>query len=136
MLSGQAQKEFFVNQSLAVLDALTPRAVVATLAEPPAQPADGACYRVAQPATGEWVARADQLALSIGGSWHFISPVEGMLMFDQGARRWLCFRGRWNNADAPAAPSGSNVIDVEARAALMQLVEDLRTLGLFPSTVA
>jgi len=133
LFAGQAQKEFFVNQSLAILDALAPRTVVATLAEPPALPEDGACYLVAPSPSGNWSTRASHLALAIGGSWHFIIPAEGMLMFDRNAGNWLCFRDGWHSAGVPAAPSGGSVIDSEARAALTQLVESLQTLGLIPT---
>lgn len=125
-----------MNQSLAIVDALTPRAVVATLAAPPTAPADGACYLVAQAATGSWSGKADQLALSIGGRWHYIAPLEGMLMFDRNAERWLCFRAGWQSADVPVAPTGGTVVDIEARNALAQLVENLQTLGLIPSPPA
>ncbi len=122
-----------MNQSLAILDALMPRAVVATLAEPPLQPEEGGCYLVAEPAAGDWSAKAGQLALSIGGSWHFIAPGEGMLIFDRGAGRWLCFLDGWQSAGTPSAPNGGSVIDVEARNALAELVGILQTLGLIPS---
>ena len=125
-----------MNQSLAILDALVPRCVIATLAEPPAQPAEGACYLVAQAAAGVWSTRADYLAIMIGGSWHFIAPAEGMLMFDQGAGGWLCFRGGWQGAGPTTVPIGGNVIDVEALNALAQLIENLQTLGLIPSPAA
>lgn len=136
LFAGQAQKEFFVNHSLAILDALAPRAVAATLGAPPALPQDGACYLVAPSASGDWSARADHLALAIGGSWHFVAPAEGMLMFDRDAGHWLCFRDGWHSAGAPAAPSGGSVIDTEARVALAQLVESLQTLGLIPAPPA
>lgn len=136
LFAGQAQKEFFVNQSLAILDALAPRAVDATQAAPPAQPQDGACYLVAPSPSGDWSGRAGHLALAIGGNWHFIAPAEGMLMFDRDAARWLCFRDGWHSAGVPAAPGGGSVIDVEARAALAQLIESLQTLGLIPAPLA
>lgn len=136
LFAGQAQKEFFVNQSLAILDALTPRAVIATLAGPPAQPEEGACYLVAQAAAGEWSTKADHLALSVAGSWHFIAPAEGMLMFDRSSGRWLCFRNGWQSAVALAAPTGGSVIDIEARNTLALLVENLQTLGLLASPPA
>jgi hypothetical protein len=136
LFAGQAQKEFFVNQSLAILDALVPRALVATLAAPPAAPEEGACYLVAPSATGDWSAQDDQLALMIGGSWHFIAPAEGLLMFDRDAGRWLCFRNGWQSAGTPVAPSGGSVIDIEARNAIAQLIENLQLLGLIPSPPA
>ena len=83
-----------------------------------------------------WSTRADHLAIMIGGSWHFIAPAEGMLMFDQGAGVWLCFRGGWQGAGPTTVPIGGNVIDVEARNALAQLIENLQTLGLIPSPAA
>ena len=57
-------------------------------------------------------------------------------MFDRGAGHWLCFRNSWQRAEAPAAPSGGTVIDVEARPAQMQMVEFLRTLDLAPYPAA
>ncbi|MFN4020652.1 MAG: DUF2793 domain-containing protein [Erythrobacter sp.] len=136
LFAGQAQKEFFVNQSLAILDALASRTVIATLSGPPALPEEGACYLVAPAAAGEWSTKADHLALAIAGSWHFIAPAEGMLLFDRGAGRFLCFRGGWQSAGLPTAPTGGSVIDIEARNALAQLVENLQTLGLIPSPSA
>jgi hypothetical protein len=136
LFAGQAQKEFFVNQSLAILDALMPRAAVATLAAPPAAPGDGECYLVAQSAADEWSGKADHLALAIGGSWHFVAPAEGMLVFDREAEQWLCFRGGWQSVGVPPAPSGGSVIDIEARNALAQLVASLQTFGLLPPPAA
>lgn len=52
-LHGQAQKEFYVNQSLAILDALAPRAVVASHSQPPADSVENACYPVTGPAPGD-----------------------------------------------------------------------------------
>jgi hypothetical protein len=59
-----------------------------------------------------------------------------MLLFDRGSGRWLCFRDGWQSADLPATPTGGSVIDIEARNALAQLVENLQTLGLLPSPPA
>lgn len=130
LFAGQAQKEFFVNQSLAILDALAPRAIAGSLNGPPANPDEGACYRVTGPGAGEWVGRTDQLALRIGGSWHWIIPAEGMAMFDRAAGQWLCYRSGWQAAPASAPPSGGNVVDSEARAALGQLIGSLQAIGL------
>lgn len=130
MLSGQAQKEFYVNQALTVLDALAQQALVNSLPQPPSNASEGDCYRVTAPALGAWSEHADHIAIRIAGSWHFVAPAEGILMFDRAADRWLCFRSAWQNAPAITAPSGGAIIDVEARAALAQLVAGLRSLGL------
>lgn len=41
LVAGQAQKEFFVNQALGLLDALHARAVIASRPAPPAAAAEG-----------------------------------------------------------------------------------------------
>lgn len=51
-------------------------------------------------------------------------------MFDRAAGCWLCFRAAWENAPALETLSGGTVIDVEARAALAQLIAGLRAIGL------
>lgn len=100
--------------------------MVAQLAAPPAQAAEGECYLVAPAATDAWTTKFDHLALSTGGSWHFIAPSEGLLAFDRDAGCWLCFRAGWQRAESPVVPAGGNVIDVEARAAMLQLIESLQ----------
>lgn len=130
LFAGQAQKEFFVNQALTILDGLAPRTVVASLSAPPANPYEGACFLVATPGTGAWNLKDGHLAIRVGASWHFIAPTDGMMVFDRAAGCWLCFRSGWHSASPPPAPAGGAVIDVEARAALMRLVESLQTLGL------
>lgn len=130
LIAGQAQKEFFVNQGLAVLDALQPGAVQASLPQPPTLPDEGDCYRVTAPALLGWAGCEDHLAIRIGGSWHFIPPQDGMTLFDRAADTRLFFQSGWQNAQAPAIPSGGAVIDVEARAAIAQLIEALREGGL------
>jgi len=104
--------------------------VRASLPQPPALPDEGDCYRVTAPALLGWAGCEDHLAIRIGGSWHFIPPREGMTLFDRAADNRLFFQSGWQNAQAPAIPSGGAVIDVEARAAIGQLIEALRDGGL------
>jgi Protein of unknown function (DUF2793) len=130
LFAGQTQKEFFVNQALAILDALAPGAVEASLSAPPAGASDGDCYRIAAPATGDWSSHADKVALRIAGSWHFIAPTEGLTMFDRAAGQWIWFRSDWEAAPALSLPTGGSTIDIEARNLLAQLVSILRSYGL------
>lgn len=130
LIAGQAQKEFFVNQALGLLDALNARAVTGSQAAPPATPPEGACYRVTSPATGAWIGHQDQIAVRIGGGWHFVPPAEGLLLFDRAAARMMVYRSQWRPATAPALPAGGTVVDTEARAALTALVDTLRALGI------
>lgn len=136
LIAGQAQKEFFVNQAMFVLDALYMRAVAASQPEPPADAADASCYRVTAPATGVWSGRADQIAVLIGGDWHFVMPTEGMQLFDRTAGHMLVFRSQWQLATAPALPSGGNLIDAEARAAIAALTQALVAIGLLGATAS
>lgn len=129
-LAGQAQKEFFVNEGLCLLDALHARAVTASQPAPPASAADGACYRVTSTATGAWVGQEDYLAILIAGAWHFVAPAEGMAVFDRTAGGLVIFRSQWQPAAEVAAPTGGTVIDVQTRAALTALIAALQTMGV------
>jgi Protein of unknown function (DUF2793) len=131
MLSGQAQKEFFVNQALSILDSVQTGTVIASQPAPPSDVAEGACYRVTAPAVAAWEGCEDHLAVRIGGDWHFIPPREGMRLFDAEADHSLFFRESWQSADAALTPSNGTVIDIEARAAINQLIDALRTMGVF-----
>lgn len=130
LIAGQAQKEFFVNQALCLLDALHARSVSASQASPPATPSDGASFRVTAPATAEWVGQEGSLAVRISGAWHFIPPQEGMLVFDRSAGQQLVFRSTWTNATAPAAPAGGTIIDSQARDAIGALIQALLVTGV------
>lgn len=130
LFAGQAQKEFFVNQSLSVLDALVGQSIAGALPAPPTDPQPGDCYRIAAPATGAWEGREDQLALAIGGDWHFIVPQHGSLLFDRMLDTFVCFDGEWQHASLPALASGGTVVDAEARDLLAQVIDALAKLGL------
>jgi len=47
-------------------------------------------------------------------------------------QEWL-FSTTWQAATAPAEPSGGAVVDSEARAAIAQLIAELRVAGVFPA---
>ncbi|MFM7402985.1 MAG: DUF2793 domain-containing protein [Erythrobacter sp.] len=130
LIAGQAQKEFFVNQALSLLDALYPRAIDAAQVSPPATPQEGHCFLVTAPAIGAWAGREEQVAVMIGGDWHFVFPSEGMQLFDRSANHVVVFQSQWVAAVAPAVPTGGTVIDIEARAVLTALVDRLRSTGV------
>ncbi|MGY6550961.1 MAG: DUF2793 domain-containing protein [Erythrobacter sp.] len=127
---GQSQKEFFVNQSLAMIDALLHRSINASLSSPPQEALDGDCYRITSPAQGDWAGREGALAMRIAGEWQFVAPVDGWLIYDRAARQYLHFDDSWNAATIAASPTGGAVIDVEARALLTQVIDALGKLGL------
>ncbi len=130
LVAGQAQKEFFVNQSLCLLDALQMRTVKASQSAPPAAAADGESYRIKAPASGAWTGREDRVAVRIAGDWHFIEPVQGTALFDQAAEAVIVFRSGWRVALAPPLPSGGTIVDAEARTAISALIAALKALGI------
>lgn len=132
LFTGQAQKEFSINQSFITLDALQSRGVEATLGAPPTSPNDGDCYLVEGGATGDWLGQDNHLAISIGGSWQFIAPQAGMEVFDRAAGQKLFYKSDWASAANIPAASGGSVIDFEARTALTQVIEVLQNAGIFP----
>nr|WP_232367357.1 DUF2793 domain-containing protein [Altererythrobacter lutimaris] len=132
MLPGQSQKEFFVNEALGILDGLWQVSVEGTVATPPSEPTVGECWIVASAATGEWIGEDSKLALWSESGWSFISPVQGMFVFDKSSSQFRRYDNGWNAADPASAPQGGSVIDVEARAAIGELVAALRTFGVFP----
>jgi len=131
LFAGQAQKEFFLNHALNLLDALMTRVVVASLASPPAVAAEGQCYRILDDATDAWATHDRSLAIRTGGGWHFVPPVPGMQVFDVDRGACIHFDGDWLAATEPTVPSGGTVVDLEARAAIAQIVEALKALGVF-----
>lgn len=134
LFAGQAQKEFFVNQSFAMIDGLLQLAIDASLPDPPVNAEDGETFRILPQATGEWVGQDDKIAIKIAGGWNYFEPNEGMRVFDRTADRFLLFRSSWIQALAPAVPSGGQIIDSQARAAIEDLIQALRNAGIFAAS--
>ncbi|MFU7527311.1 DUF2793 domain-containing protein [Qipengyuania sp. ASV99] len=131
LFPGQAQKEFFINQSLTLIDFVLQSGVEGSLSAPPQDPAEGVSYRIKAEATAEWEGHEDEVAVRIGGTWHYISAQSGMTLFDRQAGRFLHYNSGWQIASEPLRPTGGAVIDAEARQALDDLVEALRNMGIF-----
>jgi len=133
LFPGQAQKEFFVNEAWARLDAALHPAIEAELAAPPADPVEGRTWLVASDASGDWSGHAGQLAAWQSGGWLFVAPVDGMTLFDRSTGGSLAFFGIWQRLTAPADPTGGTTVDGEARAAIVSLIATLRSAGLLPA---
>ena len=134
LFAGQAQKEFYVNEAHALTDALLHAACQGEAAAPPATPANGECWLVASAATGEWAGEDGKLACRQSGAWLFVSPSEGMRLFDASTGQVILYRGGWQRPAAPAEPSGGTTVDSEARAAISALIAALADAGVFPAT--
>ena len=127
---GQAQKEFFVNEALARIDALLHPAFETVANTPPAVPAAGECWLVGPAPLGEWEGQADALAFWDGVQWSFCAPADGMQMFDRAEGQWILFRSGWRRATRPQTPTGGSTIDVEARAAIGAIIDAIATLSI------
>ena len=151
ILPGQAQKEAFHNEALALVDAALHACVAGDPTdEIPVEPAPGESWIVAPGATGAWAGKGHHLASWTGGGWRFTSPVPGMTVWniDAGYRiHWT--GGAWSEGDwavsaltiggqqvvgarleTVPSPSGGTIIDVEARSAVEALIVALKTHGL------
>lgn len=133
LFSGQAQKEFSINQAFSVIDAMMRGTVTGPLATPPANPEEGDCYLILVGATGDWTGRDHDIAVHVGGGWHFISPSEGMRIHDLSGGMAIYRDSKWEYAEEPVSPDGGTTIDAEARLALSQLIESLRQVGILTS---
>ena len=133
LFPGQAQKEAFVNEALARLDALLHLTVIDERAEPPSSPLPGDCHIIAPGPTGAWSGHAGAIASWAHGQWLFSAPSEGMRAFDvaSGCVAVHTAAGGWRRVPAPAPPAGGTAPDAEARAALAGVIEGLRDLGIF-----
>ena len=74
LFAGQTQREGFVNEALARIDALLHGAIEAQLAAPPAAPAEGQCWLVASGSTGTWAGHDGEIAAYESGNWLFFLP--------------------------------------------------------------
>lgn len=134
LYAGQAQKEVFVNEALALTDALLHCTVAGESPAPPAEPVNGENWIVAAGATGEWVGRDLCIACRQGENWIFVPARDGMWIFDLSAGQHLLFYGYWRKASPLSEPLGGSVVDGEARATINQLILALQALGVLPAT--
>lgn len=120
---------------------------------PPASPAIGSCYIVADAATGDWQGRDGQVAAYTAGGWRYLAPVEGMSFHMRSSGTLADYRsGGWElgvlrgsslvvggkpvvggQAQAIADPAGGVTVDAEARSAIGAILAALRQHGLIAS---
>ena len=130
LFAAQAQKEFFVNEALARVDALLHPVIEAELNAPPAVPVDGKSWLVGAVPIGEWVGHAGDIASRQAGEWLYADPVPGMQLFDLTADKRAVFDGTWKRAAQVTQPTGGTVIDVQARTAIAGLIAALVSAGI------
>lgn len=122
---GQAQKEVFVNEALSLADALLHAAVAGQADDPPLAPEDGECWLIGDAPTGAWADHAGRLACFQAGNWLFATPRDGMRLLDRATGQDIRYLAGWQRPATPAQPVGGATVDVEARAAIAELVTAL-----------
>lgn len=151
LVPGQAQKELFHNEALALIDLALHAAVISVGATvPPTSPAVGDCWILGTTPGDAWTGRGLHLAGWTAGGWRFVVPREGMTAWsiadgtdalfaggswtigDQRCRRLVIGGRQVVGAQQPAvtAPSGGASIDTEARAVLAALIGAMEAHGL------
>ena len=130
--AGQAQKEIWHNEALALIDLAVQAEVMAVgLDAPPAAPELGACWIVGANPTGAWRGQARALAGWTEGGWRFVIPCEGMAAWHRGTQALVRYaEGQWRGAALVTPPTGGATVDAEARETLAELIVALRGLGL------
>lgn len=130
LFAGQSQKEGYVNEIAARLDALLFLAIEGEAASPPTAPEDGRNWLVGANPDGAWSGQAGRIAARQAGNWLFIAPVSGMRLLDKATGQEIRFFDQWRMAARPALPTGGTTIDAEARTAIAALLAALDTAGV------
>lgn len=151
LYAGQAQKEMFHNEALALVDMLLHGVVEsADIGVPPASPVAGQCWIVGAGGSGAWAGQDGAIAGWTPGGWRFVTPRAGLAVAVADRGHAMIHDGSgWRDgplradglyvdddrvvgAQAPAIPepSGGSVVDEGARAALGAILTALRGHGL------
>jgi hypothetical protein len=139
LLAGQGQKDVTHNEAITMLDFLVQPTVKSRVyATPPIDPSVGEAWLVDSIATGPWFGMEGRIAAYTAGGWRFLSVAEGMQLWVEDELKAIRFTGAdWiviPPFGAPAAavdlPVGGAVVDQEARASIVAILERLNAIGL------
>ena len=135
LATGQSNKELFHNEALTLLDFLVHPAVIAKHRDPDTlDPVEGEAWLIDDDPVGEWVARANQLALWTAGGWRFLEPQRNYQIFSADTGENFVFNnGEWVANGAIVDPEGGPVVDTEARQAIESILDALRLKGVILS---
>lgn len=150
LAAGQAQKEMSHNEALARIDLTLHGNIIEAGADiPPEDPETGQCWILGDAPEGDWAGHAGEVAGWTAGGWRFVAPCEGMRLWlgeDDGFA--LFSGGEWTPGEAHgrlivggqqvvgsrgaaiAEPSGGIVVDAEARATILAVLNAMREHGL------
>lgn len=128
---GQTQKEATFNEALAMIDMIVGGGVLGLRNDPPLAPSVGQVWIVGTTPSGAFAGQSSCIAGWTEGGWRFVHPVQGMRVHDLQSGATRLYDGAWKVVSAPAAPTGGAVVDSEARAALVLVLQALKTIGIF-----
>ncbi len=103
------------------------------IAAPPADPANGDCWLVAQGATGAFAGQDGNLAFWRDDDWMFLVPRDGMRVFDRSAELYVLYSQGWQREAPVLAPTAGQTVDGEARTAIAELIAVLVRAGILPA---
>lgn len=152
--AGQAQKELLHNESVTAIDSLLHACIEDDeIDTPPSGPAMGQCWIVGSSPSGAWAGQEECVAAWTDGGWRFFAPLAGMEFWHVTDQCRIAYDGTaWvagevrakrlkvagsqvvgSRGAAIADPSGGAIVDAEARAAITDILDALRTHGLIDS---
>lgn len=147
---GQAQKEMYHNEALALLDFAAQPAVL-SIGEniPPVDPDPGQAWILGNAPEDEWAGKPRAIAGWTAAGWRFLAPREGMVAWVAEEAGFALFSsGSWAvgqahgrlivegeqvvgpRADPIEEPDGGTTVDAEARSAVVEILVALREHGL------
>jgi hypothetical protein len=148
---GQVQKELQVNESLQRIDMLLCALIEGPpLNNPPAGPNVGQAFLVGDSPVGDWAGHAGAIAGFTDGGWRFVAPPDGVQLLNRATGEAMVRRNSaWEVGITHAqeiqvdghkvlggqqppilVPAGGSVADLEARAAISEIIASLRAHGL------
>lgn len=132
LFAGQAQKEFFVNEALLRADLLLHPVIEGEVQSPPPGPVAGEAWLVGDAPLGAFAGQAEAIAGWTSAGWRFVAPHDGLRVFDRSEQCFRLYAGGWRAPTGAEAPTGGTTIDLEARAALVALIEVLANAAVIP----
>jgi hypothetical protein len=107
--AAQAQKHVTMNEALARLDVIAAgRVETLALTSPPLSPVDGEAHIVPAGATGAWIGRDGEVAVSLNGGWDFIAPWAGWRLWSASDNGSVIFDGTdWLMVAQPLSTGGA-----------------------------
>jgi Protein of unknown function (DUF2793) len=133
LFAGQSQKEIYVNELAARVDALLHLAIESETATPPATVVDGQSWLVGTGATGAWAGQDSKIAARAAGNWLFLQPTAGMILLNKATGQQVRYQTGWQAPSKPALPAGGTTIDAEARTAIAAIVAAMVSAGIVPA---